>query len=149
MRELTGTEGRLRYAGPSENPYVDDGSRIDIYVDDKGHEYWVDPADGRLVQVGPSADRHQKAFAHRPSGGLTVHDLRRRALALITGQRPEFPSLQSSLHPLEDNHRKRIYYFRWDDLCAPSRESEMPPFIQVGLWFDGELASYTDTLRSR
>ena len=143
---LHGERREVRWKGRFPDPYVDDGSRIDAYVDDNGSEYWADAKTGRLVQVGPAEDRDQKAFADRQAGRLTVHELRDRALAVVTGQIPDFPSRRSGLHPLEDNDRKRIYYFRWDDLTSPVAETRMPPFVQVGLWADGDLASYTETL---
>ena len=46
----------------------------------------------------------------------------------------------------EDNRDRQVYFFRWDDFSAPLRESELPPFVQVALYADGQLASYTDTL---
>ena len=50
------------------------------------------------------------------------------------------------MHPLEDNRNREIYFFRFDDSRVKVSESELPPFIQVGLRADGELVSATNTL---
>lgn len=59
---------------------------------------------------------------------------------------PGFSGRKSSYHPLEDNKDKELYFFRWDDFSQPAKESEMPPFVQVGLDAEGGIVSFTDTL---
>lgn len=148
IRGFRGDEAEgLAYASTSSNPYRDD-ARIETYVTDDGSYYWIDPATDLLVQAGPAQGRDTKAHASR-SDRLPVAALRERAAAIVTGQLPDFPQRRSSLHPLEDNKGKEIYFFRWDDFSQPARESEMPPFVQVALYADGSLASYTNTLTPR
>lgn len=136
----------LTYRSTSPNPYKDDGRTIEIYVDARGNEYWVDPADDALVQVGPGAGMHQDARKTRPEARLTVPELRSRATALIETQIDGFTARRSSLHPLEDHKDKELYFFRWDDFSQPAKESELPPFVQVGIRADGTVVSYTNTL---
>lgn len=135
----------LTYVGTSSDPYRDDDSRIETYVDDNGHEYWVDPEDDGIVQVGPGPDSHPAPFKDRQEGRLPVPELRSRAMRIAAAAVPGFDRLRSGLHPLEDNKDGEIYFFRWDD-PSPAAEDALPPFVQVGLWADGELASFTDTL---
>ncbi|MFA6603712.1 MAG: hypothetical protein WCT10_02620 [Patescibacteria group bacterium] len=140
-------ELRLDYQATSSNPYRDDASLIETYVDDEGNEYWVDRATDALVQMGPAAGADTPAYAARPEDRLPVAALRTLALQYAEAARPGFAERLSTLHPLEDNRERRIYFFRWDDFSAPVGESELPPFLQVAIRADGRLASFTDTLR--
>jgi len=147
IRKFRGRDGlAVNYLATSSNPYRDDGARIETYVDDEANEYWIDPGDDHLVQVGPHAGGDQAPHKVGPENRLPVSELRQQALRLIEAADPVFAARRSSLHPLEDNKGKQVYFFRWDDFSAPLKESEMPPFIQVGLYADGRLASFTDTL---
>ncbi len=137
----------IAYNSTSPNPYRDDESVIESYVDDQGNEYWVDPSADRLVQMGPNAGGDQAPHQVGQADRLPVKDLRERAISLADGAVDGFAARRSSLHPLEDNKDKQIYFFRWDDFSAPLKESELPPFVQVALYADGALASFTNTLR--
>lgn len=128
------------------NPYKNGDQKIAIYVDDKGYEYWVDTTDHYLVQVGPGAHLDREAVTVRPESRLAIAELRRRAIALATSEMPEFTTMRAELHPLEDSKNRQIYFFRWDDFRKPVKEVELPPFIQVGIYADGALASFTNTL---
>jgi hypothetical protein len=89
---------------------------------------------------------HPKAQPTRPAARLAVAELRRRAVALATLELADFPTRRPGLHPLEDNKDREVYFFRWDDFSQPVKETELPPFLQVGLHADGRLASFTNTL---
>lgn len=136
----------VEYRSTGPNPYADDETRrIETYVDDNDLEYWIDPANDALVQVGPGPDRHPTP----PAAGqdrLSVSELRAKAETIVAGEIADFPARKPSLHPLEDNKGKHVYFFRWDDFSTPIKESGMPPFVQVALYADGSLASYTNTL---
>jgi hypothetical protein len=136
----------LTYQATASNPYHDDGSTIETYVDDENNEYWVDPATDLLVQMGPAASADPAPHKTRPEDRLPVAELRRAAMALLEANVPNFSGRRSSLHPLEDNKNREIYFFRWDDFSMPLNESELPPFIQAAFFADGRLASFTDTL---
>src|SRR3989344_4805624 len=138
----------LQFLEPVPTPYRGDSSPLDTYADTDGNEYWFCAETGALIQMGPTADYRPPTHPTRSSGKLAVKELRERATELITRLRPDWPTRRSSLHPLEDNRRREIYYFRWDDFSSPVSESELPPFIQVALRADGSLASFTDTLRA-
>jgi len=148
IKKIRGTETGADFVTSSSNPYRDDGSLIDIYVDDQGNEYWFDVQTADLVQMGPAAGGHTPPHAARPAGRLPVKELRERAITVAGSLIPEFNARKSSLHPLEDNRKGITYFFRWDDFASPVRESELPPFVQVALYADGRIAGYTNTLRS-
>jgi hypothetical protein len=136
----------LTYQATSSNPYRDDDSVIETYVDDEANEYWIDPATDLVVQVGPAASADPTPHKTRPEDRVAVADLRQMALDLLEENVTNFAGRRSSLHPLEDNKNREIYFFRWDDFSTPLSESELPPFVQVALYADGRLASFTDTL---
>lgn len=135
------------YRSTSPNPYKDGGHAIETYVDDHGNEYWIDPADDTLVQVGPGAGMHSAARKTRAETRLAVPELRTIAVGVVTEQVPDFTSRRSTLHPLEDHKDRELYFFRWDDFSQPAKESELPPFVQVGIRADGTVVSFTNTLR--
>ncbi|MBI4458307.1 hypothetical protein HY633_05070 [Candidatus Uhrbacteria bacterium] len=147
VRSFTG-KGRLPliYTSTVSNPYTDDDSLIETYVDDQGNEYWVNPANEVVVQIGAYAGARPTTSQIRPDARRPVADLRKSALAFVEREIQNFGSRKKSFVPLEDNKDGQIYFFRWDDFSHPAKESEMPPFIQVGLFADGTLASYTNTL---
>lgn len=141
------TDLKLTCLGTMPNPYRDDDSLLDTYADDAGNEYWFCSATGALIQVAPRESPDPKAYAPGPAGVLPVKELRDRAVTAAAALSPNFLERRSSLHPLEDNRRRRIYFFRWDDFSAPLRDSELPPFLQVAMSCDGGLVSFTNTLR--
>ncbi len=139
---------RLKWCDRSPNPYADDRKEeIDIITDECGHEYWLDAKTERVVQVGPHAGRHGQSLKVAKSARLPISRLRELALALAGKAFTDFAKRRETLHPLEDNRRGEIYFFRWDDFTKPVPENEMPPFLQVALYADGRLASFTDTLK--
>lgn len=137
----------LTFTGNSANPYNESGPRIDYYVDTQGNEYWVDRNSNRLVQMGPSASASPTPQPTRSETRQDVATLRTKAMGIANAQMPNFTEIRRTLHPLEDNKEKLVYFFRWDDSRAPTAESDMPPFLQVGLNADGSLASFTNTLQ--
>lgn len=134
---------RVNYLATAQNPYRDQAD-IEIYDDEHGFEYWVDPALGRLVQAGPRAGIPAAPLATEPDARVPVGTLRDRAVALVTGQVPDFPARRAEFHPFEDNRRNQIFFFRWEE--AGVHEFDLPPFLQVGLHADGTLACFTNTL---
>ena len=143
-----------------ENPYKADGSKIQVYQgrrtngDAFGNNeqvvVWatsIFDGDGKdesrkVTQLGPGME------ATGSHGKLTgkISDLREKAMQIAAAGVKDFESRKSSLHPLEDNRKREVYFFRWDDFSSPVKESELPPFVQVGIYADGKLASYTNTL---
>lgn len=135
------------YQRTSPNPYRDDDSHlVEIYQDENGFEYWVNTADDSLVQAGPSARLRPEPRQTKPEDRLPVSLLREKAVAMVTRVIKDFPERRSSFHPLEDNRKRETYFFRWDDFSFPAPESELPPFVQVGLHADGTLASFVNTM---
>ena len=150
VKKLTGeNDVRLEFRSRDQEPLGEDEPLIlDTYVDGKDNEYWIEPHGGSIVQMGPESGRYSPPHTARPEDDRTVADLRTAAIDIVRRQINGFDSMISSLHPLEANDRRAIYFFRWEDLSEPLSESELPPFVQVGLYADGKLASFADTLSS-
>lgn len=126
-----------------ENPYAGD-SDIKISVLSDGEvEVWADE-NGKLIQVGPVIGSYDRKKAEGDNIG--VPRLREIAIEKATMVVPSFRSLLSELHPLEANDMRTVYFFRWEDLSNPLKETELPPFLQIGLYPDGSLASFACTL---
>lgn len=130
----------------ADDPYGDADARMETYADDRGREYWLDPRSDRVIQMGPAPGGDPSPLADRPTDPLAVHELRELAIGVADRHHDGFTMRLRTLHPLEDNLRRRLYFFRWDDLAAPCEEDAVPPFLQVALHPDGSLASFTDTL---
>jgi hypothetical protein len=130
----------------ANDPYGDEGSRMETYADDRGREYWLDPRSDRVIQMGPAQGGDPSPLQDRTTEPLSVHELRDIAIDVAELHRSGFIARLRTLHPLEDNTRRRQYFFRWDDFAAPCEEDAVPPFLQVALRPDGSLVSFTDTL---
>jgi hypothetical protein len=124
----------------------DETLTLDNYVDTKGHEYQIEPHSGKVVQMGPESGRYSAPYQIGQESCRAVGELRSLAVQIIQQQVKNFTNIFSSLHPLEANDRRRVYFFRWENLTESLFESEIPPFVQVGLYADGTLASFADTL---
>jgi len=136
----------LTYLSTSDDPYRADGAQIDIYADTHGYEYWIAAGTGLLVQAGPGQGSDPPARPAGPCRRLSVPALRAEAIAIAKENVAGFAARKNSLHPLEDNRKGEVYFFRWDDFSSPLAETELPPFVQVALYADGSLAGYTNTL---
>ena len=137
----------LTYKATAPNPYKDDDEeRIELYADNKGYEYWINPKDDKLIQSGPSTGVHPAAHKVTAETREPIAVLRALAVEIVASQVEGFSEKRAGLHPLEDNRNREIYFFRWDDFSKPAKESELPPFVQVGIYADGKLASFTNTL---
>jgi len=130
------------YLATALNPYSD--GDIDIYDDQHGFEYWVDPSDGTLVIAAPRAGVPAAPAAVEFNRRVPVGTLRDMAVALITGQVPDFEKVRAGLRPYEDNRRSQIFFFRWEEVGQ--FKDGLPPFIQAGMNADGTLACYANTL---
>jgi len=103
IRDFRGSQNLIvKYLATAQNPYREHAD-IDIYDDDRGFEYWVDPSLGRLVQAGPRAGISSAPDVKGES--VPLPEIRERAVALVTAQVPDFSARRSDFHPFEDNRR--------------------------------------------
>jgi hypothetical protein len=123
------------------NPYRDDGSEI-IILPLGGCDMWLDAKTLRPVQFGVSAVQTSVNDTSEVVR-LPIKELRNIAVSWANAVSPKPLTV---LHPLEDNRRGKVYYFRWDDFSAHCRDSELPPFIQIALSPSGKILSFTNTM---
>lgn len=133
-----------RYVATAPNPYAPEGkpSNIDIYEDDKDLEYWL--SGPKLIQIGPRAGI-RVGSDYEGGQSLDVAELRSLADGIIAGQIDDWATRKASLIPYEDNRRGQVYFFR-REIMESVGENDLPPFVQVGLYTDGTLACFTNTL---
>jgi len=150
VKQLTGLKRvSLKFRVREQEPLSDGEPLIlDTYVDGKDNEYWIEPNSGTVVQMGPESGRYSPPQQTGPTAAISVRELRDLALQVAGRQVEDFNNILNTLHPLEANDRRAVYFFRWEDLSEPLSETELPPFVQVGLYPDGSLASFADTLSS-
>lgn len=130
------------YVGTERNPYDEGGESVVLY--NYGRYELRTNESGVLFQVGLRQDETPNYSDVK----LLVTELRTKAIEIIGTQIEGFNKILSSLHTLEANDRREVYYFRWEDLSEPLSEDRLPPFVQIGLFPDGSISSYTNTLTS-
>lgn len=102
---------------------------------------------GRLLTLERDTDLFNASKRCPVPKRIVVAELRRIAVAFITKERPDFEKRRETLHPFEGNKDRELYLFRWEDHAANTMgDDEATPYVQVGLYADGTLASYADTL---
>ena len=135
------------------NPYADGVVTVSTL---KGtHEVWLTPS-GYAVHYGMRPNLDDRLTPSPKSideaTRLSVADLRtiavRLANAILAHNLPgtDTGKTLTNLYPLEDNIRKELYFFRWDNLSKMVDEDEMYPFIQLALRPDGSLYSFSTTI---
>jgi hypothetical protein len=144
VRRLHGELRNLIFLTTVADPFSGSDRNIDIYADDQDFEYWLSPDNGRLIQASPRAGLHQATHPAGPVEPSPVAYLRERAMTIIEREVPGFRERISCFHPFEENRRRSLYLFRWEDGSVD--DGEIPPFVQVGLYADGSVACFTNAL---
>jgi hypothetical protein len=124
------------------NPYRDN-ENVCIITDGE-RETWIDGG-SKVLHFGPSPESKIKPDV-KMEDRKTVSDLRALAIEQIEALIPYFAVIKRTLHPLEDNLQKNLFFYRFDDYSRPMGDDEMPPFVQISLRADGEVVSFTNTL---
>lgn len=129
------------FQGTSENPYLVTSHRMEIYQDDRGMMYFVNPATDEVFQFGPGPNS-QVEFCLSPS--LDVDKLRQRAESFLSKNLPGFQQIQENWAYSESAKGGTSFIFRWEAPGASAGE-KMQPFVQVVLAPCGEIMSFTNT----
>lgn len=129
------------FQGTSANPYLVTSRRMEIYQDDRGMMYFVDPATDEVFQFGPGPNSKVE-FCLSPR--LGVDELRQRAESFLGKNVPAFQQIQKNWVYSESAKGETSYLFRWE---APrvSAGEKMQPFVQVVLAPCGEIMSFSNT----
>lgn len=126
-----------------DNPYSNNGRNVDIYEDNTGMEYLVDPAYFDIVQMGPAQG---SSGNYRMKPQLTKDQLRKKAEAFLAKHVSDFDQVKNSgdYSYTETSKDGKMLAVRWDYKNKPEGE-EMTPFVQVVLSPAGDVMSFNDT----
>lgn len=121
------------------------GRNAALYVDDTGTRYYVDLKTARLVQIEPNFPTHPNIPYNEKK---SIEELRAIAEQFALANSPYLQELKSILL-YEENGKGDFYFFRWDyhnkDWSGTDWKM-MPPFLQVGVLANGDIATYINTL---
>lgn len=121
------------------------GRSAALYVDEAGTNYYVDVETARLDQIEPKFSSHPNIPA---SEVKSVDELRGIASQFALTNSPRLAALKPVL-TYEEGGKVSIYFFTWRYNSRDWRGTDwamMPPFIQVGVLSNGEIATYINTL---
>ena len=121
------------------------GRSAAIYVDDTGTLYYVDLRTARLVQIEPNFPTHPNILDNEKKN---IEELRTIAEQFALANSPHLQELTSILW-YEENGKGDFYFFRWDYRNKDWSGTDwmmMPPFLQVGVLANGDIATYINTL---
>ncbi len=116
-----------------------------LYVDDTGTRYYIDLKTARLVQIEPNYPTHPNIPDNEKK---SVEELRAIAEQFALANSPHLQELKSILL-YEENGKGDFYFFRWDYRNKDWSGTDwmmMPPFLQVGVLANGDVAIYINTL---
>jgi DNA-binding CsgD family transcriptional regulator len=118
---------------------------VAIYTDEAGTKYSIDIETAQLVSIEMNFPTHPEI----PSDQVkSVDELRSIAEQFAFANSSRLVDLQSDLL-YEENSKGNIYFFRWDYRnrdWSGTDWSMMPPFLQVGMLLNGQIATYINTL---
>ena len=123
------------------------GRSAATYVDADGSRYRIDLQTGRLAEIDAGLASHPEVPASQVK---SMDELRNIAARFAEANSSRLPELNPSL-TYEEGCKISLCFFRWDARNLPIDWSStnwalMPPFLQVGLLTDGQVAAYYNTL---
>jgi hypothetical protein len=116
-----------------------------LYKDETGTKYYVDVETARLAQIEPNFPTHPDIAA---SETKSLDELRGIANQFALTNSPRLAELKSVLI-YEENGKVDISFFTWsyrNNDWSGTDWVMMPPFIQVGVLSNGQIATYINTL---
>jgi DNA-binding CsgD family transcriptional regulator len=120
------------------------GLEAAVYMNDTGtRRYWVEVGSGHLAQIDPVVREVVAAFEAK-----SVDELRAIAEQFALANSERLAGLLPALL-YEEGGKGSIYSFRWDYSSKDWSGTDwamMPPFLQVGILANGEIATYINTL---
>lgn len=121
------------------------GRNAALYVDDTGTRYYIDLETARLVQIEPNFPTHPNIPDNEKK---SIEELQAIAEQFALANSPHLQELKSILL-YEENGKGDFYFFRWDYRNKDWSGTDwmmMPPFLQVGVLANGDIATYINTL---
>jgi len=130
-----------RVDGLANAPWVEAA----FYTDESGVEYAIGIEPPILAGITPNFPTHPQIPAEQTK---SVDELRAIAEQFALAHSPRLAELKSALL-YEEGNKGDIYFFRWDYRNKDWSGTDwamMPPFLQVGVLADGQVAIYINTL---
>lgn len=116
-----------------------------LYADEFGAKYYVDIETSRLATIDPNFQSHPEI----PSDEIkSMDELRGIARQFANTNSPRLAELESLLL-YEESCKMDICFFRWDYRNKDWSGTDwamMPPFLQVAVLTNGQIATYINTL---
>lgn len=140
IRKIMKTEDEITFDEIETNPYESSKHLVKYNVGET-HEARCCTDTNHVMHI-TTTENAENIIGQRKE----VSELKQIALKTVEEAIPGFERILSTMHPLEANDRREIYYFRWEDLSEPLSKNILPPFVQIGLFPDGSISSFTDTL---
>lgn len=116
-----------------------------LYTDETGTKYYVDIETARLAGIEPNFPGHPDIS---PAETKSMDELRGIARQFASTNSPRLTELEAVLL-YEENCKGSICFFRWDYRNRDWSGTDwamMPPFLQVGVLTNGQVATYINTL---
>lgn len=116
-----------------------------LYTDEVGAKYYVDIESSRLATIDPNFQSHPQISADQIK---SMDELRGIARQFANTNSPRLAELESLLL-YEESCKIDICFFRWDYRNKNWSGTDwfmMPPFLQVGVLTNGQIATYINTL---
>lgn len=121
------------------------GRSAALYIDETGTKYYVDIETAHLAAIEPNFPGHPDI----PSAETkSMDELRGIARQFASTNSPRLAELEKVLL-YEENCKGAICFFRWDYRNKDWTGTDwamMPPFLQVGVLANGQIATYNNTL---
>ncbi|GAB1469381.1 hypothetical protein MASR2M66_02570 [Chloroflexota bacterium] len=116
-----------------------------LYADEFGAKYYVDIETSRLATIDPNFQSHPQISADQIK---SMDELRGIARQFAVTNSPRLAELEPELL-YEENCKMDICFFRWDFRNKDWSGTDwamMPPFLQVAVLTNGQIATYINTL---
>ena len=117
-----------------------------IYTDETGTKYYVDINTARLATIEPNFSGHPNIAA---SEMKSIDELRGIARQFALANSPRLGELETVLLYEEGCKDEKLCFFRWDYRNKDWSGTDwfiMPPFLQVGVLRNRQIATYNNTL---
>jgi len=116
-----------------------------LYTDEMGAKYYIDIETSRLATIDPNFQSHPQIFTDQIK---SMDELRGIARQFASTNSPRLAELESLLL-YEESCKMDICFFRWDYRNKDWSGTDwamMPPFLQVAVLTNGQIATYINTL---
>jgi DNA-binding CsgD family transcriptional regulator len=144
IRQITGNPNIQLTFQTIQNLPNAPGRNAALYLDNTGTRYFVDIETARLAVIEPDYPSHPDI---QQSDSRSMDELRGIARQFAMTNSPNFRDLESTLS-FEENCKENLCFFDWryqNKDWSNTNWNMMPPFLQVGVLINGQIATYINT----